>query len=345
MRVLITGPAERPGQGGGIAKHVEMIAAAMSESPKWRLVRFASSYPKAHKGLVDRGLGMLRALWLFPGALKSCDLVHINSTIEDRSLARDCVLALLARMSATPVIVQFHGGSPLLLSAAGRAWLRRYNSATGLYFLTTWQLEEAESLGLRGGRLIANAVPAPKTERVESPDFPRLLCMSRLVAGKGVSELLEAFGHVDDPGATLVIAGDGELLDDLRLEASGDHRVRFAGWIDGEAKDELMASSDVLVVPSHREAMPYAVLEGLAQGLAIIASDAVEIASDIAALGAGICVASGSVDGYREALVRVVDESESVVEMQRRAKELWSERYTIDQLGHALNDAWSRAIG
>ncbi|MBI4881901.1 MAG: glycosyltransferase family 4 protein [Planctomycetes bacterium] len=93
---------------------------------------------------------------------------------------------------------------------------------------------------------------------------------------KGQVHLVDAAALVRErlPAATFVIAGDGPLLADLRrriasrgLEAS----VRLLGYRRDVA--QILAALDLFVLPSLWEGLPYVVLEAMAAGRAVIASD------------------------------------------------------------------------
>ncbi len=110
------------------------------------------------------------------------------------------------------------------------------------------------------------------------------LFMGRLVEKKGVAYLLESLRTVEDELGEwlLVIAGDGPLAEELRAlshELGLAERVRFVGFLTGAAKEDYLRAADVFVVPSietadgDAEGLPVALLEGLAHGLACVATN------------------------------------------------------------------------
>jgi glycosyltransferase involved in cell wall biosynthesis len=99
----------------------------------------------------------------------------------------------------------------------------------------------------------------------------------RLVDWKAVDLLLEAFaGVVADHRATLDIIGSGP--EQPRLEAMATslnikHKVTFHGWRTQPEAARLLRSLDVFILPSLHECGGAVVLEAMATGLPVIATD------------------------------------------------------------------------
>jgi glycosyltransferase involved in cell wall biosynthesis len=99
----------------------------------------------------------------------------------------------------------------------------------------------------------------------------------RLSREKRVDLLIAAFGKLvaDRPGAHLVIAGDGPEEAALKEQVARQSlsHVRFLGLLSpGEAR-MLVASANVVVLPSEFEGFPMIVLEALAGGVPVVARD------------------------------------------------------------------------
>lgn len=102
----------------------------------------------------------------------------------------------------------------------------------------------------------------------------RFLTIGRLAAQKNQILLLEAFARHAWSDDTLVIAGDGPERERLveRTNALGLRaRVRFVGHVDDVRT--LYAEADVFVLSSHYEGAPAVILEALAAGLPIAATN------------------------------------------------------------------------
>jgi glycosyltransferase involved in cell wall biosynthesis len=112
---------------------------------------------------------------------------------------------------------------------------------------------------------------APATIRAS---HPVLLCVANLKPYKGHQYLLEAVGQLQDRGTpcTLVLVGDGEERPALERQAERlgiDVRFRGASADTGP----LLARADVVVFPSLSEGMSNAVMEAMAAGRPIVATD------------------------------------------------------------------------
>jgi glycosyltransferase involved in cell wall biosynthesis len=123
---------------------------------------------------------------------------------------------------------------------------------------------------------------AKSDPRPPSKDTPlSLLYMGRLVDWKGVDHLLQALAQINSPRPVhLTIAGDGPerggleaLGGRLGLLAGAAPAVTFAGWKTQAECADLLAHSDALVLPSLLECGGAVVLEAMAAGKPVIATD------------------------------------------------------------------------
>jgi len=121
---------------------------------------------------------------------------------------------------------------------------------------------------------------------VEPPERTpaRILFVGRLEEEKGVPDLLDAFAAVDDPSASLALAGRGPLQAEVLRRASRDPRIEYLGHVDQADLPGELARSRALVLPSvttkmFREPWGLVVNEAMASGVPAIATDAVGAAA------------------------------------------------------------------
>lgn len=165
----------------------------------------------------------------------------------------------------------------------------------------------AEAYRARLGRqklvVIPNAVapipPLPVAERLAlrhsltgSTTRPLLLAVGRLSEQKGFADLLEAFAVVkaQHPEAFLAIAGAGELQGELNARLEGLGLAGHARLLGGRGDvPQLLRASDLFVSSSLWEGLPVAVLEAMAAGLPIVATQVGEVPLTVVA-GTGLLV-------------------------------------------------------
>jgi glycosyltransferase involved in cell wall biosynthesis len=113
--------------------------------------------------------------------------------------------------------------------------------------------------------------PGPRARAPREEGNVRALALGRLHPNKAFDVLLDALALA--PGIDLWIAGDGDLLGALRLQARRlglDGRVRFLGWRDDVWP--LLDSADFLVCPSRLEPLGNVVIEAWAAGVPVVAT-------------------------------------------------------------------------
>ncbi|NUQ01369.1 MAG: glycosyltransferase, partial [Armatimonadetes bacterium] len=101
--------------------------------------------------------------------------------------------------------------------------------------------------------------------------------VGRLVPVKNQRLLLAAFAQVvaEQPRSWLVLAGDGELRGELEQQAAAlgiAPRVRFLGRRDD--LPDILAGLDLFCLSSNSEGLPLAILEAMAAGRAVVATQA-----------------------------------------------------------------------
>jgi glycosyltransferase involved in cell wall biosynthesis len=124
--------------------------------------------------------------------------------------------------------------------------------------------------------------------------------VGRLVAGKGVLELLEALERLGPEAPNVVVAGDGPLAE----QVAASRTVMHLGFQPTQQLIELYALADRAVVPSRAETWGVSVNEALACSCPVVATDAVGAAYDLIEDGVnGYVVPEGDVAALAAALI------------------------------------------
>lgn len=149
-------------------------------------------------------------------------------------------------------------------------------------------LEDHPELGDLDERLVTLPLvpPEPVARRaMGSSARPRVVALGRFDRLKGTEMLVEAVGRLlrADPELEVVVAGglpDHPKYERRWLEAfrnaipeGASDRFRFVGWLAEDAVTELLASALVMLAPSRLETCGLAVMEAMAAGCVVVASD------------------------------------------------------------------------
>ena len=208
--------------------------------------------------------------------------VHANLS-KRGSTARKTIVSYLAALTGMRLVLHLHGsGYDAFYASLSPFWQRR---VAGLFRRSdrivvlgqSWADWVIAATGVPQERVLIlhNGVrrPIPQPRR---PGPCRILFLGRLGARKGVPELIDALASPALTGRewTATLAGDGDL-DGTRAHiarAGLKDRVALPGWLDAPASAALLAQADLLVLPSHAENFPIAIIEALAAEVAVIAT-------------------------------------------------------------------------
>ena len=175
----------------------------------------------------------------------------------------------------------------------------------------------------------------PKLVREElgvAPNTLMLLSTGRLAAGKGLEYLLHAaqlLTRNSKLSLKLVLAGDGPLKSNLEKLANDlglRNQVTFLGFRDDIG--ELLAASDIVVLPTLREGLSIALLEAMAAGKPIVTTT---IGSNLEATHHGraaLLVAAKSPEALAKAIMKFVRNSSLRLLKSVKAREIFLRHYT-----------------
>lgn len=267
------------------------------------------------RGLV-RALGLIRNL--------APDVIHAHGKHAD------LVGAFVARRLSVPLISTLHviedaptlvgrGKRWLAARARGRSAARTVAVSDALrdWYVRAFRVEPTRVVTIHNG-----VVPGPgTTPRIRAAlrsalGVPRNAVMASMVAvmrpGKGHAELIAA--AADIPASlplSIVIIGDGPLRDTLEASAFDSslpfRRVIFAGF--REDVPALLEASDFIVQPSSFDALPTALIQGLAAGLPAVATTVGGI-PEIVTPETGVLVPPGDINGLAAGLTRLASDTD-----------------------------------
>ncbi len=249
-----------PGQ-----SNLELFAAAAQNG--------VEAHPLSCQGAIDRRVpATLRALVEHTHA----DVVHAHG------YKADLYSYAALRGSAVPLVSTCHTWydndvAVRVYGALDRWALRRFNGVVAVSDAVRERLLRAGVKPERV-RLIRNGIavrPNARPKLVRDNDTSRVGLVGRLAPEKGVDTLMRAAALVLDelPRTRFSVAGDGPdraALEALRAELGLQDRFILEGRQEDMAA--FYGSLDLLVSASRQEGLPVALLEGMASGLALVAT-------------------------------------------------------------------------
>lgn len=168
----------------------------------------------------------------------------------------------------------------------------------------------------------------------------RLLSIGRLAQQKRLDRMINAFAKLTIP-AELTIVGDGEKEEELRLTVSrlGLTNVVFAGKKNDEEMRGCHRTHDIFLVTSEREGMPLAVLEAMAGGLPIIATQVDGLTELIE--GTGVLVKEPYVENLAFEIEALWGNPKRLAELSAKSKEK-AKQYNWEKFISAVSLVYQR---
>lgn len=221
---------------------------------------------------------------------EKANLVHINTALTDLSIWRDAALTRAAKLTGRPIVLAIHGGKFLMndfesprLERVTENMLRSAKAVVVYSELEKQQVDRRwQGLNIK---ILPNAVPEPNLPTVvrDNPK-PVIIFFGRLHESKGVDEIVKAFRSLRANGFDFQFNcfGDGpmrEVFINQMSELMGD-RFHYGGVITSGEKWKQFAEADIFLLPSiYGEGLPMAILEAMAAGCVVVASEMASVAS------------------------------------------------------------------
>lgn len=353
LRVLVVGPA--PAQAasrGGMATVITLMVAHPDARASIVAVPTYIEGTRWYRLWIG-GSGMLRATWLV--LRRRVDVLHVHLA-HGGSVVRKALPLAAARLSGVPAVVHAHsydfGGWFDGLPPLARRVVRRALVADQWLVLGTRHVEEyADRLQVPADRIsvLNNAVPIPSAP-VAQANVERVHAVSlgRLGERKGSYDLIAAVAALDDAvrdRLLLTLAGDGEV-DEVRaaVAAAGvSDTIDVAGWLDPAARDELLCSAHIFVLPSYDEGLPMALLEAMAYGLAPVTTLVGSIGEAITDRVNGLVVEPGRPEQIADAFTELLKDDTLRASLGEAARSRASD-FGLDRWYQRLMQVWTDSV-
>lgn len=301
MKIALIGQKAIPAKNGGVDRHVESLAFFLAKNKdlkiisynrrsylenslkEWEGVKIVSLPFINTKNLAAISQGFLATL---DALIKRVDIIHYHGI-------GPCLLAWIPKLlrPKTKIIATLHsfdygnekwGVFAKLMLKLGEKMMTKY--ADEIIVLTAlmrdylYQRHSRDSIIIPNGALVQEANDFSILDNFGLERGKYIVSVSRLIKLKGIQYLIKVFkklksAHLIAHDIKLVIVGDGEYEEELKKLAEADKDIIFSGNQSGANLAALYAGASLFVQSSESEGLSISMLEAMAYGLPILASD------------------------------------------------------------------------
>jgi glycosyltransferase involved in cell wall biosynthesis len=344
VMMIGTNPAAK----GGISSVIRMYEATGLFRSK---VFFLASY---------KGGGLFKNISFFPIFMArycwtlltqpAIQIAHVHIASYGSCLRKSIVVAL-AKATGRKVILHVHGAEfhlfyskmPAYAQGIIRKMLRSCDVIIALS--QQWQ-DRLYSISQNPDiRVIYNPTilrEPQSTDHARDSDAVNFLFMGRLGKRKGVYDIIESARRLKVANVKISLYGDGEI-DNVRSRVSAagvEDKVQVCGWIDGNLKDETFRRAHVLLLPSYNEGLPISVLEAMAYGMPVVASEVGGIPEAIEDGVNGYLIHPGDCDRLAESIDRLASSSELRSRMGQSGYQLAARKFALSVIIEQLESLY-----
>jgi glycosyltransferase involved in cell wall biosynthesis len=286
------------------------------------------------------------------------DLVHAHWLVPNAALAAGTV-----RARGLPFVISLHGSDLFIAerSRPARALANRALRVAGAVTACSGDLHRrvlsldvdpaivrTVPYGVDADLFTPEAVADGTREALGARDGMLVFAVGRMAEKKGFAYLVEAATMVE--GASVVIAGDGDLRAELEQRATAlGAPVSFPGSLDRDGVRRALAAADVVVVPSvvdtagNVDGLPNVLLEALASGRPVVGTAAGGIPDVLEDDVNGLLVPPRDAPALAGAIRRLLSEPATRARLARAARRSAVEDLSWEATARAMDESYARA--
>ncbi|HEY2912360.1 MAG TPA: glycosyltransferase family 4 protein [Candidatus Angelobacter sp.] len=299
-----------------------------------------------------------RADWRAVRQIEECIQEDGIQLLHTHGYKADLYGYVAARRSGKPIVATCHnwvGGTAALgiYNRLDRMALKRFHGLAAVSDSVAQRLLAA-GVPARKIRTIANGIDVQAFERarpspVLSFDGSKVIGMvARLDLQKGFEYLLRAARELrgEFPGLKVVIVGEGpdrREIEDMIQRFGLQSNVILAGQRSN--MPGIYAAMDVFVLPSLNEGLPMTILEAMAGSKAVIATRVGAIPRVIQDGETGLLVDPGDTNGLRDALARLLNDSDLCRRLGAAGHDWVSRNYTSEAMALKYRQMYDEVLG
>jgi glycosyltransferase involved in cell wall biosynthesis len=187
--------------------------------------------------------------------------------------------------------------------------------------------------------------PRPQQPEPRAGNLFRVCFAGRVELSKGAGYLLQAWKRLGLANSELVLAGEVRPEMKELLETHADSSVRTPGFLTMQKLVELYRESDLFVFPSVNEGLAQVLLEAMATGLPVVASDLSGACDCVTEGKEGFIVAARDVDRTAKAIHWCYQHRDETRAMGRAARARIESQFTLDHYNQRMIALYRGLVG
>jgi len=290
------------------------------------------------------------------------DLVHLANS-GSFSMIKDLLLIKIILIKKIPVVVHFHFGRiPILKKDRNWEWklfLKLVKCCNGIVVLDDASYNCLLGMGYKNVSNIPNPISlelekmaTKEKEQKTVKNLKRLVFVGHVIPYKGVYELVNSCLNLGGILEELVMIGPynesikQELITISRQSNEGKW-LNFIGSVPKEKVLEYLSKSTILVLPSYTEGFPNVVLEAMAMGCAVIATEVGAIPEMIdigSGKSCGVCIKPKDIEELSSELSKALLDPNTTKEMGLNGIDKVINSYGLKKIVEKYEAVWSKYI-
>lgn len=287
---------------------------------------------------------------------QSPDIIHAHFGYDGFRMYR------VAKKTNTPLVVSFYGSDVSRLPTEF-GWKRRYRK------LAQYGQKFVAASDFMKSQLIELGFPKDHIEVIrfgvdlnlfcfkkEFNATNRLMMVGRMVEKKGFKYALQALSFLKSNKRRTIyidLYGDGPLKKDLKKQAKElgiANQIKFHGYVSNTRVRKELQNHSILLAPSvtasddDKEGLPNTILEAMASGVPVIASDHTAIPEAVKHRRTGLLVPEGDPEEIAYSVLELLDQQTDVEAIRGNARKLIEEAYSVERLVKNTEDLYSQII-
>lgn len=267
----------------------------------------------------------------------------------------------VAEESNTPLLVSFHGSDVSRLPTEFD-WKRRYKNlaakAQGFTAISYLMKKQLINLGFPKEKIevIRTGVNIEDFSYTKSFDpTKRIMMAGRMVEKKGFEYALKAIKFLKKKNTLVQIDlfGDGPLkqkLEKMTKEFGIEDQVRFFGYVSNDRIKKELQKHSIFLAPSvtasdkDKEGLPVTILEAMASGVPVIASDHSAIPEAVNDEKTGLLVPERDFKAIAYSILKLLEQKIAVDKIRRNARELIEEQHSVNRVVQNTENLYTKII-